>query len=197
MAQCGHVQLPVGHAAHDVRIQPAQEVDVEVHVRSGRHEREPLREAVQEFEDRVDDGLPVDLPRIRIQQCGQESRIAVHREAHGREIVQGEALRLHQAGERAVRFGGVHARAAHPDLQQFVQVAVHSSGLHVDPQERLRLPIPVFVLFPHDSSFQSLCHSMISICVSRCAVPSSNSHHQSPFQSRIGALSGSRQLGMM
>ena len=60
MSQCGHVQLPVGHAAHDVRIQPAQEVDVEVHVRSGRHEREPLREAVQEFEDRVRDGLPVD-----------------------------------------------------------------------------------------------------------------------------------------
>lgn len=38
---------------------------------------------------------------------------------------------------------------------------------------------------------------MISICVSRCAVPSDSSHHQSPFQSRIGTLSGSRQLGMM
>ena len=133
MAQCGHVQFPVRHAAHDIRIQSAQEVHVEIHVRSGRNQREALREAVQEFEDRISDGLAVGSGRVGVHQGVQQSGIAVHAEADGREIVEREALRLHQTRERPVRFGSVDARAAHADLQQFVQVAVNASGLHVDP----------------------------------------------------------------
>ena len=135
--------------------------------------------------------------RRTIQQFEQQSIVRMHRERDRAHVQQVEIVRSDDAMQGSIRMFAQHVGAFHADLQRQTVIPVRAGRFEIEPEQRLRLHVQIFVLFPHDSSFQLLCHSMISICVSRCAVPSSSSHHQSPFQSRIGTLSGARQLGMM
>ena len=162
-AERGQVELAVGQPPVRGQVEAFEEVDVEVHVRARRNQREALRQGVEILLHCVRHSIHAVVVRGAVQQLEQQSIVRVHRERDRAHVQQVETVRSDDAMQGSERMFAQHVGAFHADLQRQTVIPVRTGRFEIKPEQRLRLPIPVFVPFPHDSSFQSLCHSMISI----------------------------------
>ena len=81
-AERGQVELAVGQPPVRGQAQAFEEVDVEVHVRARRNQREALREGVEILLHCVRHSIHAVVVRGAVQQLEQQSIVRVHRERY-------------------------------------------------------------------------------------------------------------------